>query len=166
MSHFEQDTPATAGQFRSGPASNTMTRLNKEKYGVLVVDDSEDDRHFMRLLLRNNPRLKIIGEARDGEEAISYLSGIDAFADRTKFPFPDVVLLDLKMPKRTGFEVLEWVQTQPFKDLVVIVVSGSVLPQDAARSLELGAAAYHDKSAFMGQQEAMFREIEGFLAKS
>ena len=140
-----------------------MSSPPKEKYGVLLVDDSEDDRHFMRLALRRHPRFEVIGELGDGEDAILYLSGTDQFADREQFPLPDVMLLDLKMPRRTGFEVLEWLQTQPFKSLVVVVVSGSILPQDVAQSLALGAAAYHGKTAFMEERDAMFKEIEVLL---
>lgn len=136
-----------------------------KKYGVLLVDDSEDDRLFMRLALRNHPSLVVIGEVCDGEDAISYLSGLAKFADRSAFPFPDVMLLDLKMPRRTGFEVLQWLQTQPFKDLIVIVVSGSILPQDVERSLALGAAAYHGKADFLDQPRPIFPDIEVLLAR-
>jgi CheY-like chemotaxis protein len=139
--------------------------MQKDKYGVLLVDDSEDDRHFMRLALRGHPKLVVIGEVCDGEDAISYLNGSENYTDRGAFPFPDVMLLDLKMPRRTGFEVLEWLQTQAFKELVVIVVSGSILPQDIEQSLALGAAAYHGKADFLDQRRTMFQEIEALLAK-
>jgi CheY-like chemotaxis protein len=142
-----------------------MSSLFSQKFGVLLVDDSEDDRHFMRIALRNHPRLIVVGEVCDGEDAISYLNGSEAFTDREKFPFPDVILLDLKMPRRTGFEVLEWLQTQSFKNLIVIVVSGSILPQDVAQSLALGAAAYHGKADFLEQRELMFKEIDRLLEK-
>ena len=140
--------------------------MPKEKYSILLVDDSEDDRLFMRRALRNNAKLTVVGEVCDGEDAISYLDGQDAFADRVKHPFPDVLLLDLKMPRKTGFDVLRWLRTQSFKDLVVIVVSGSLLPEDIAQSLDLGAHAYHRKAALKDEQEAMFYEIENSLAMS
>jgi CheY-like chemotaxis protein len=131
---------------------------------ILLVDDSEDDRLFLRMALGGNPRLALIGEACDGEEAISYLSGEANFADREKFPFPDVMLLDLKMPRKTGYDVLGWLRTQPFSNLVVIVISGSLLPEDISKSLALGAAAYHRKIMLREERDILFREIEDSLA--
>ncbi len=141
-----------------------MSAIPKDTHGVLLVDDSEDDRLFLRMALSGNPRLVLVGEVCDGEDAISYLSGEGRFADREKFPFPDVVLLDLKMPRKTGYDVLSWLRTQSFPNPVVIVVSGSLLPEDIARSLALGATAYHRKAMLKEEQETMFREIESSLA--
>jgi CheY-like chemotaxis protein len=141
-----------------------MSAKQKAAFRVLLVDDSEDDRLFLRMALNDNPRLAVVGEARDGEEAISYLRGGGEFADREKFPFPDVMLLDLKMPRKTGYDVLAWLRTQSFNDLVVIVISGSFLPDDISRSLALGAAAYHRKAMIKEEREVLFVEIEGSLA--
>jgi CheY-like chemotaxis protein len=138
--------------------------MEKETVGVLMADDSEDDRLFLRIILKGNPRLALVGEVSDGEEAIAYLSGAGQFADRERFPYPDVMFLDLKMPRRTGFEVLGWLRTQSFEKPVVIVVSGSLLPEDAPKSLALGAAAYHRKVMLKQERDALFREIEESLA--
>ena len=63
---------------------------------------------------------------RNGEQAIEYLAGTGAFADRTRHPLPLVVLLDLNMPKKSGFEVLAWIRAQPtLKALAVDILSGS-----------------------------------------
>jgi CheY-like chemotaxis protein len=140
--------------------------MEKKAYTVLLVDDSVHDRLFMRLALSKNPRFNVVGELCDGEEAVSYLSGRGEFSDREKFPFPDVLLLDLKMPRKTGHEVLEWMRTQPFKELRVVVVSGSFLSADVARSRELGAHAYFKKDALAEEQEAMIAEIEQLLDHS
>jgi CheY-like chemotaxis protein len=140
-----------------------MARMAKDKYSVLLVDDSEDDRLFMRKAIQRNPRLAIVGEVYDGEAAIAYLEGREGFKDREKHPFPDVMLLDLKMPRKTGHEVLEWMQTKAFGGLVVIVVSGSFLPQDINRSMALGANAYYKKSALKDELEVMVREITQLL---
>ncbi|MDB6124097.1 MAG: response regulator receiver protein [Pedosphaera sp.] len=112
-----------------------MKRI-KKFYSVLLADDSEDDRLFTRLAFRNHPRLKIVEEVTNGEEAIAYLSGTGIYRDREKYPFPDLLLLDLKMPRFDGFEVLGWLQQQLFSGLKVVVVSGSFLPSDIARALE------------------------------
>ena len=90
----------------------------------------------------------------DGEEAIRYLSRTGEYADDGKYPFPSVLLLDLKMPKVTGFEVLEWKRTEPrLESLPVVVWSCSSLPEDKERAERLGAASYFVKPM----------ETEGFL---
>ncbi|MDB6064793.1 MAG: response regulator receiver protein, partial [Pedosphaera sp.] len=96
-----------------------MTQRSKEKYRVLLVDDSEADRFFLRRALSDNQKLTIVAEVEDGEEAIRYLGGVGGFSDRQKYPFPDLMLLDLKMPRATGYEVLAWLRTQSFVDLKV-----------------------------------------------
>jgi CheY-like chemotaxis protein len=142
-----------------------MARMAKDRYYVLLVDDSEDDRLFLRKAILQNSKLAIVGEVCDGEAAIAYLEGRAGFEDREKHPFPDVMLLDLKMPRKTGHEVLEWLQTRRFGKLVVVVISGSFLPQDINRSMALGANAYYKKSAARDEQEAMVREIALLLDK-
>jgi CheY-like chemotaxis protein len=133
--------------------------MPKDKYSILLVDDSDDDRLFIRRAISKNLRLEIIGEVCDGEQAISYLAGRGEYADREKHPLPDGMLLDLKMPKRTGHEVLQWMRGQPFDEIFVAVVSGSFLPEDVARSMAYGANAYFKKTALKAEQEAMIREI-------
>lgn len=140
-----------------------MYQDSREKYRVLLVDDSEADRFFMRRALKDNGKLAVVAEVEDGEAAMSYLSGKGGFSDRQKYPFPDLMLLDLKMPRATGYEVLAWLQTQSFEDLKVVVLSGSFLPEDIAKTLELGADAYHMKTVVKPEQEIMIRQIEGLL---
>jgi CheY-like chemotaxis protein len=113
--------------------------MGKNKHTVLIVDDSDDDRFFLRQVLQRFPRFILIGEVRDGEDAIAYLSGEAKFADRRKFPLPDLMLLDLKMPRKTGFEVLQWLRAQSFPGLTVVVLSSSPLAEDVGASLALGA---------------------------
>ena len=137
-----------------------MSRVAKDKYAVLLVDDSEDDLFFIQRAIQSHNRLFVVGKVYDGEDAIGYLSGEGSFNDRKKHPFPDVVLLDLKMPRKSGHDVLQWLQEQPFKGLFVAVVSGSFLPEDIERSLALGADAYYKKNALREEQEDLIRSIE------
>src|SRR4030095_7438468 len=80
--------------------------------------------------------------AQDGQEAIDYLQGADKFADRAKFPFPCLVLLDLKLPYVMGLEVLKWIRQQPGTVLPVIMLSASAQDEDIAASYRLGANAF------------------------
>ena len=90
-------------------------KTSQSDYSVLLADDSDDDRALMREALRHFPRLSLDGEAGDGAEVISLLSRICADADRGGNPAPDLLLLDLKMPRKNGYEVLEWLQKQNLK---------------------------------------------------
>ena len=137
----------------------------KETYRVLVVDDSDDDRFFLRRSIQTDSRLTIVAEVCNGEDAIAYLSGKTVFGDREKFPFPDLMLLDLKMPRKNGYEVLQWLRTQKFEQLVVVVLSGSTLPEDAAKCRVLGADDYKMKTAREEERNTLVREIESLVDK-
>jgi CheY-like chemotaxis protein len=138
-------------------------QMAKEVFTVLLVDDSDDDLLFLRRALRKNPAFEVVGELCDGELAIAYLAGQGEFGNRERFPYPDVVLLDLKLPKKTGYEVLEWLQTRRNGNLHVVVLSGSFLPEDITRSRELGADAYFKKEALEEEQQAIIAEVKKLL---
>ena len=135
------------------------------KFGILLVDDSEDDLLFMRIALERNSKLTVVGKARDGQEAIDYLTGDGLFHDRKTYPWPDIMLLDLKMPRKNGFDVLQWMKTESLKNLVVVVISGSWLTEDVVKSLALGADGYFKKTTMRQEQEEMVRNIEELLSK-
>ena len=81
--------------------------------------------------------------ARDGQEAIEYLTHQGSFADATRYPPPTLMLLDLKMPRKNGFETLEWLRQQPvLKRLVAVVLTSSSERADINRAYELGANSY------------------------
>lgn len=108
----------------------------------------------------------LIGEVEDGVSAVAWLAGQGAYGNRETHPFPDVLLLDLKMPRMTGHEVLAWLQSQAFAGLCVVVLSGSFLPRDIAHSRQLGANAYYKKDATEAQQQAMLADIIELLEHS
>lgn len=110
---------------------------------ILLVDDSEDDTYIFQRAWKNagitNP-LSVVG---DGDQAIAYLRGADPYEDRRQHGFPLIVLLDLNMPRKNGFEFLEWVRQQPaLRFLTIEVLTSSMRPKDVERALELGANSY------------------------
>jgi len=133
-------------------------------YNVMIVDDSEDQRLLLRNKLGSTGLFRIVSEAGDGEGAIDYLGGVDCFSNRQMFPVPDVVLLDLRMPRVDGFEVLTWLRLRQFKGMKVIVLSTSELEEDIAKAKNHGADAYVVKGP-MNEVAAEILEILMGLAK-
>jgi CheY-like chemotaxis protein len=83
----------------------------------------------------------------DGQEAIAWLAGQGNYQDRNQYPMPDVLIVDLKMPRKNGFEVIQWVRSKPeLESLPIIVLSSSDIPGDVKRAYELGATTYFVKS--------------------
>ncbi len=110
---------------------------------ILVADDDECASLLMSTVFERAGFGQPLQFARDGVEAIAYLSGDGAYADRQRFPLPAVLMLDLNMPRKDGFEVLAWIRQQPaFKQLHVYVLSASGQPEDIQRAYDLGAKSY------------------------
>jgi CheY-like chemotaxis protein len=101
---------------------------------------------------------------RDGEEAINYLNGLNNVADESlQSPMPALMLLDLKMPRKTGFEVLEWLRQQPnLKRLIVIVLTSSNQPVDINHAYDLRANSYLVKPADFVQLIEMAKNIKNY----
>jgi CheY-like chemotaxis protein len=127
---------------------------------VLVADDDANDVFFLRRAFQKAGFSCPILEVPDGERAICYLSGSDGFADRSRFPIPALLFLDLKMPKVSGFEVLEWLQKhQDLATMKVVVLSSSNLPGDMQKARALGAHDYRVKPADIDDMIAMVKEV-------
>jgi CheY-like chemotaxis protein len=109
---------------------------------LLVEDDGND----VLLVQRAFKRLNILNDfqvVRDGEEALAYLSGAGGFADRQAYPLPVIILLDLKLPKKSGLEVLEWVKSQEgLRRIPVIALTSSRETSDVNQAYDLGVSSY------------------------
>jgi CheY-like chemotaxis protein len=110
---------------------------------LLLVDDSANDTLLMRAAMEAAKLSSPLQCVQDGEAAIAYLGGIGIYRDRGRFPLPTAVLLDLKMSRRNGFEVLGWVREQPaLQHLHVYVLTASSRADDIRQAYELGANSY------------------------
>ena len=170
---FQQNsTPPQAGEagLNQGASPGVVDLENpgsdKKTYSVLMADDSADDRYFLRRAMDDCARFNPVGEVEDGAEAIAYLQGEGQFADRSKYAMPDLLLLDLKMPRATGYDVLEWLKTKSFPSLTVAVLSGSVLESDKEKCQQLGAHAYFTKCASISQIKVILQKVENMLDHS
>ena len=125
-------TPPEAGPARVAP-----------EIVVLHIDDDPNDTALLQAAARSAKLGFRLYNVEDGEQAIAYLSGAAPFSDRTLHPLPSLILLDLKMPRATGFEVLKWVRTHPdLRGLPVVVLSGSELKDDVEKAYDDGANSY------------------------
>jgi len=114
---------------------------------ILVADDDENDVFFVRRAFAKSGLLHTIIHVSDGQKAIEYLLGEGIYADRKANPFPDLLLLDLKMPRTDGFDVLATLRSLPGLDLPVVVFSTSALLVDVQMAKKLGALDYVAKPA-------------------
>jgi len=128
---------------------------------ILLAEDDPNDvlliqRAFQKAGLKH--ALKVV---RDGGQAIEYLSGRGVYADRTKYPMPYLVLLDLKMPGTDGFEVLQWARSDPdTKRLLIVVLTSSNLQEDVDKAYELGANSYLVKPVEFDEMVQLIRRFE------
>ena len=131
-----------------------MTAPDRDPLDVLIVDDAEHFRELLRLSLARNARINIVGEATNGEEALT-----EAAARHT-----DVVILDLSMPVMDGLEAAPLIK-QENPGVKIVVLSGFRASDLAAKAVAAGADAYVEKSAvFTELESAIFAVVDGTTA--
>jgi CheY-like chemotaxis protein len=130
---------------------------------MLLVEDNPDDVFLFTRALNKAKRPHPLYVVTSGREAIDYLSGKGKYDDRDTFPLPELVMLDLKMPLISGFEVLQWIRGDGVARLIpVIVLSSSALTEDVNRAYALGANAYMVKPADATALERLIQTISDF----
>lgn len=127
---------------------------------ILLVEDNPDDEALTLRALKKNNILNEVVVARDGVEALDYLFGEGSYAGRDLNRMPEVTLLDLKLPKIDGLEVLKRMRSDPrTKLLPVIILTSSVRDQDVAESYGLGANSYIRKPVNFEQFTETVRQL-------
>lgn len=134
---------------------------------ILVAEDGEDDALLLNRAFRKVGIGMPVHICEDGEQTLSYLRGEGEFADRIRFPFPRIIITDLKMPKYSGFDVLRWLQEHPECNLIPkIVLSASVEPRDVRLAYQLGANCYFHKPTSFEELVKMVEVAQRFWLKA
>ena len=127
---------------------------------LLAEDDPNDVILFQRAMGRASSKGYPLKVVRDGEEAISYLSGQTIYANRDLYPLPALLLLDLKMPRKSGLEVLSWLRKQPqLRHLVVVFLTSSNSVADIRLAYEAGANSYLVKPVEFTEMVELIRNV-------
>jgi CheY-like chemotaxis protein len=114
---------------------------------ILVAEDNPDDALIFQMIFKRATLPHALHVVEDGQQVIDWLAGKNGYSDREKYPLPDQIFLDLKMPVKTGFEALEWIRGQKqFEHLPIIILSSSDDQKDLKRAYALGATSYFVKS--------------------
>jgi len=134
--------------------------MNAQLPTVLHVEDDDNDRLLVKIACRNTKLPIRLTGVPDGEQAIAYLKGDAAYGDRDRYPFPSLILLDLKLPRKSGFEVLEWIRRQDqLRHLPVVIFSSSGLESDEKRAFKNGANSYSVKPIALDPLVEMVKQI-------
>jgi CheY-like chemotaxis protein len=131
---------------------------------ILLVDDSENDLKLMSIAFLRagiNSPLQVV---HNGVEAIAYLAGEGRYTDRNEFPLPTVMLLDLNMPMKNGFDVLRFVRAKPeLKRLSIIILTASRRESDVEEAYDLGASSYLVKPSTIEALASMIRCLRDWI---
>jgi CheY-like chemotaxis protein len=143
-----------------------MGQFTKPGLRILMADDSEADRFFVQRALEASGVGKFFFGVSDGSEAIDYLKAFGRFADRGAYPFPNVLLLDLKMYEIGGFDVLKWLLAHPeCKVIPTVIFSSSAVESDVHQSYVLGANAYMVKPSAPDDLRILIQMMYAFWSR-
>ena len=140
--------------------------MNGIQHHILHAEDNPDDALLIQLAFRKAGIPFSMSTVEDGAEAISYLKGEGKYSDRHAHPLPTLVLLDIKIPRFSGLEVLEWIRTQGrFAPLPVLMLTSSRNLEDVRRTYELRVNAYLVKAVEYEELQDTIRTLAAFWLK-
>ena len=140
---------------------NIQTAESRDS-AILLVEDDEADILLLQRAFRNARIANPLIEVRDGQAAIQYFSGEGDYADRARYPMPFLILLDLRLPKLSGFEVIAWLREQPqLAHVIVVVLTASDHVPDVTKARDLGANSYLVKPGNFEELVQMVKRIKG-----
>jgi len=130
---------------------------------ILLAEDNDDHVLLIRHAFKQANLINPLQVVRDGDEVVAYLKGVGKYANRDEYPLPSLILLDLKMPRKDGFEVLEWVRRQPgLSTLRIVVLTSSDEMKDVNRAYALGANSFLVKPVDFCDFVQLSQAIKGY----
>ena len=130
---------------------------------ILLVEDNDDDVILIRRALQKGGVTAPVTVVRDGQQAVDYLAGNGLYTDTALFPLPFVMLLDLKLPRKSGLEVLEWVRSHAtLGTLPIVVFTTSTLETDLRAAYGLGANSYLKKPGTVAETTELLRAVGSY----
>lgn len=141
--------------------------MTGQAYTILIAEDDENDALLLLRAIRKTQQGATIHVVQDGGEAISYLKGEGRFSDRNTYAFPRVLISDLKMPRKSGFELLQWLREHPECHLVpILILSSSNVGEDIVKAYQLGVNAYFQKPAAFDELVSLFELVFQFWLRA
>jgi CheY-like chemotaxis protein len=140
-----------------------MRPMENWRLDILAAEDTPADIELLQMALtRCGADVNSLKIVENGQDVVDYLQGEPPF-DQPHRVVPNIILMDLKMPRMTGFEVLTWLRQHPHCSVIpVIIMSSSALPQDVLKAYRLGANAYFEKPTDFAQLQEILRSIIAF----
>lgn len=147
--------------FRRSRSPSVIRLMRKARSAViLMIEDDPNDVFLMKRALERAGLDFPVRSVPDGEEAVAYLEGSGRYADRDSHPVPCMVLLDFKLPRRNGLEVLRWLRARKdLEDLPVLMISSSTRPEDKKAAIDNGIEAYRVKPVSFEEMIRLATEI-------
>jgi CheY-like chemotaxis protein len=135
----------------------------KDNLSILLVEDDPNDVYFLLYAFEQAGLRNAVKVVEDGQQAIEYLSGTAGYADREQYPLPYLILLDLKLPKVMGLDVLRWMGTRPdLSSALVVVLSSSNDAGDIANAYTCGARSYLVKPHSLSERLELAKCIKAY----
>jgi CheY-like chemotaxis protein len=136
-------------------------------FPILIAEDSGIDADLLEMALRKSGLTGPMRFVQDGQEAIDYLEGRGEYADRKQFPFPHVIITDLKMPRVDGLQLLQWLADHPDCCVIpTILLSGSALSREITSAYKLGANTYFQKPTEFAALLDLVRSLKDYWSRS
>lgn len=137
--------------------------MHTRSFSILYIDDDENDIHLLEFGAEAAGISDCLRTVSSGPQAMDYFQGHGQYADRSRFPLPHLVLLDLRMPRMNGLEVLRWLRSNPeWRGVVVVVFTASAYPDDISSACELGANAFVQKPSTHAELVRFLKLVQEF----
>jgi CheY-like chemotaxis protein len=146
---------SASSQMKPSPADSRTDKRST----ILIAQHNPHDTSLLRFAFSEAGLPHKLLFVHDGQQAIDYLQGEWPYSDRSSFPSPDLLVLDLELPHLDGFEVLRWLKQAKLDHLPVVALSGSELHNSKSRALALGASEYHLKTGEVRAVVQFFKEL-------